>query len=145
ASKEAKAALTKPQHVEANFSVKLARPGLYRVDWKTEQGPMKMGGSVWSTGDEHYLYMGTTQSKYVKMQNRDMALGAATGVSQGAANTIPSVFFADKASVLSMMKEATLGANENIDGTDCYLLSGDLNGLKLNLWIDKSSFLIKQK
>lgn len=145
ASKEAQAALAKPQHLESDFSVKLARPGLYRIDWNSQKGPMKMSGAAWSTGDEHYIYMGMQPPKYVKMQSREMALGAATGVSQGAANTIPMFFFNGKQSMLNMMENVTLGKEEAVDGTDCYLVNGDLRGMKLNLWIDKSSFLIKQK
>ncbi len=144
ASKEAKAALAKPQHMEADFSVKLARPGLYRVDWKS-QGPMNMSGAAWSTGDDHYLYMGMKPPKYVKMQNRDIALGAATGVSQGAANTVPALFFNGAESFLAKLADVTLGKDDTIDGVDCYLLNGDLNGMKMNFWIDKSNFLIKQK
>ncbi|MGZ5544606.1 MAG: hypothetical protein ACXWIU_08010, partial [Limisphaerales bacterium] len=48
-------------------------------------------------------------------------------------------------SYLAKLSNVTLGKEENVDGADCYLLSGDLNGLKMNFWVDKSSFLIKQK
>ncbi|MGZ5569315.1 MAG: hypothetical protein ACXWKG_20070, partial [Limisphaerales bacterium] len=143
ASKEAKAALAKPQHMEADFSIKLARPGLYRIDWKSQQGPVNMNGAAWSTGDDHYLYMGMKPPKYVKMQSRELALGAASGASQGAASTVPTLFF--NQSYLAKLSNVTLGKEENVDGADCYLLSGDLNGLKMNFWVDKSSFLIKQK
>lgn len=145
ASKEAQAALASAQHIEGSFTMRLSRPGLYRVDWNSQVGPMKQTGAVWSSGDGDYLFMGIKPPKYVKLQSREVALGAAAGVSQGAANSIPSIFFNNKGGLFQTLENVSLEKEENIDGADCYLVSGEVRGLKMNLWIDKGSFLIKRK
>lgn len=144
ASKEAQAALAKPQHLESNFSMKLAKPNLYRIDWKS-QAPMKSSGAAWSAGDGDYIYMGLMPPKYVKLESRDLVLGAAAGLSQGAAHAVPSFFFNDKQNFLNSLESLALGNDDSVDGSDCYVLTGTLRGLKMNLWIDKSTFLIRQR
>jgi hypothetical protein len=81
----------------------------------------------------------------MKMESREMALASATGVSGGVAGTLPGIFFKDSTSQLSLFKKAERGEDETVEGEDCYVLQGDAMGSKVNLWVTKDKFLIKQK
>jgi hypothetical protein len=130
------------------FSIKLKKPNLYLITWN-QTGAMPQGmaqtGAVWSDGTQPYLYMGMMNA-YSKIGDDESALGAATGISGGAAITIPSLFlpaFTDKAFTLSRLKNPVIEKMETIGGEDCYVLSGSSNvSKKETYWISKSSSLI---
>jgi hypothetical protein len=130
------------------FSIKLKKPNFYLITW-SQTGAMPQGmaqaGAVWSDGTQPYLYMGVTNA-YSKIGDDASALGAATGISGGAAYTIPSLFlpaFTDKAFALSRLKNPVIEKTEPIAGEDCYVLSGSSNASKKEtFWISKSSSLI---
>jgi hypothetical protein len=75
-----------------------------------------------------------------------MALGGATGISGGAAATIPGTFFRMNwgnqlgGSAVNEKKQP----DEKIGGADCYVLTSDLKGRTRTLWIGKQDFLIHQ-
>jgi DNA-directed RNA polymerase subunit RPC12/RpoP len=144
-SKEFKQAMSKPQRQESDFKIKLGKPDSYLVKWESQKGPVKSKGAVWSCGEGDFLLMEMGKMKYVKMQNRDMALASATGVSGGVAGTIPAIFFKTSSSTLNLFQNATRGDDETVDGVDCYVLNGDALGMKMIFWIDKGTSLIKQK
>jgi len=144
-SEEFKKAISKPQRLESDFTVKLGRPDFYRVEWEGLMGPTKSKGAAWSAGDGDFLLMDMEQIKYAKMKSRELALAAATGLSAGVANTMPQIFFKGSSSLLNMFKSSTRGDDETIEGDDCYVLTGSAMGLKVILWVNKSNYLIKQK
>jgi len=81
--------------METSFTMALKKPNQYLVTW-TQENPMMPGmpaqtGAVWSDGTQPYLYMGMMNA-YSKIEGDMMALSAATGISSGAAFTIPSLF-----------------------------------------------------
>ena len=81
-------------NTETSFSILLKKPNLYLISWTQKNMPMAgmtQGGAVWSDGTQPYLYMGVMNA-YSKMGSDEMALASATGISGGAANTIPSLF-----------------------------------------------------
>lgn len=130
--------------IESSFSIKLARPHLYVVAWK---GLMNQSGGVWNAGDGPFLYMGMPgmQNAYSKMESDDMALGAATGISGGAANTIPSLFFPSPASggVMRIMTDLKIEGSETLDGEDCHVIGGKSPvSVKHTLWISKKRSLL---
>ena len=73
-----------------------------------------------------------------------MALASATGVSGGVAATLPPVFFQHKTNELQSLGNLVLLPEEKIGDESCYVLSGELAGQKLILWITKDYWL-KQK
>lgn len=143
-SKEFRDRFSKPQKTGSEFSIKLGRPNFYLVEWEGQLGPAKSKGAVWSSGNEDYLLMEMGKLKYVKMQNRDMALASATGVSGGAANTMPHIFFKGNANILDLLKSPVRHEDKMINNEDCYVCSGVIMGRKIILWIDKDDFLIRQ-
>ena len=136
-------AMSKRVRTESEFSVKLGRPGFYRVEWESKVGPAAMKGAVWSAGEGDFLSM--ANAKYTKMESRETALASATGISGGVAGTLPSVFFQDQSSALNFFKKGKRSKDETVGGEDCYVLNGDAMGMKVILWVAKGTFLIKQK
>ena len=109
--------------IESTFSIKLGRPMLYNISWSQNQPSMVSPRSaVWNAGQGPYLYMGMMKA-YAKQANDELALGAATGISGGAANTIPSIFF-PRSGILSQMTDLKFERLESIAGESCYVLSG---------------------
>ncbi len=143
-SPELENAPQKRQTLTTTFTIRLARPNVYRIEWAqvVPQGQIANHGAVWSAGDENYLVMG--ENKKSKLDSQDLALASATGVSGGAAGTLPGIFFQSQMSLLKNMKNNTLLPEEKIGDDACYVVSGDVRGIKLVLWISKE-FLVRQK
>lgn len=131
------------------FKIKLARPNLYRIEWvetndsaysTTTTKPQ----SVWSAGDGDFLDMLGQGPK--KQTNREMALSSATGISGGAAATVPSAFFKTQwGNHLSGAERSDKRqADERVGDTDCCVLASTSKGTTSMLWIGKQDFLIHQ-
>ncbi len=73
------------------FSIKLARPNLYRIEWEQNMGFFDQKGAAWSTGNGDFFKMGDGPAQ--TLTDKEQALGSATGVSGGAASTNPGPFF----------------------------------------------------
>jgi hypothetical protein len=124
------------------YKIRLARPTLYRIEWKASPvGTFVNEGAAWSSGGRHHI---SIAGQVTEHDNIDTALGATTGVSGGAAHTIPTLFFQRPTSLLRSMANVTALPDENVGGFDCYVVSGDVAGQKQMLWITKD-FLVIQK
>jgi RNA polymerase sigma factor (sigma-70 family) len=127
------------------FTIKLARPNLYRIEWEQSVNPgYKNKGVVWSAGDGDFIMLGSRATQ--KEANKESALSSATGVSGDAAATIPGTFF-------KMHWGNQLGgpaanqkqrADEKVGNADCYVFASELKGITRTLWIGKNDFLIHQ-
>src|SRR5579862_851838 len=80
------------QESHYSFSIKLARPNLYRIEWEMHSPYMTVKGAAWSAGDGNFI---TVPGQTSPLQPKDLstALSMATGISGGAAATIPAIFF----------------------------------------------------
>lgn len=127
------------------FTIKLARPNLYRIEWTEPTQYFTNSGVVWSAGNGDFLVMGNRNAQ--KQGNRDSALGSATGLSGDASSSIPAAFFNlnwgnQLASPVANEKQQ---ADEKVGDVDCYVLSGETKkGVTRTLWIGKQDFLIHQ-
>ena len=136
--------LTKGDGVSSNtnFKIRLQRPRFYRIDWEQ---PWPMGKAVvWSDGTGNYLRCpGITPEKQESMS---MALAGATGISDGAAASIPETFFTDGCGVDLFRGDHQRKPDETVGGIDCYVILGVLqdNGQtdSTTLWIGKKDYLI---
>jgi hypothetical protein len=135
---------------ETKFSIRLKKPNLYLISWsdKTQSGPgmsMSNSGAVWNAGKQAYLYMGPGNC-YEKAESDAMALAGATGISGGAAHTIPSLFFPSLKlghSLFARFIDPKLERNEKVDGEECYVIGGSTKGSKREtFWISKERHLI---
>jgi RNA polymerase sigma factor (sigma-70 family) len=124
------------------FTIRLARPNLYRIEWEQ---PMTSSytnkGVVWSAGEGNFLEMGSGAKK---LASQETALSSATGISGGAAATIPGTFF--KMNWGNQLGGLASGekrqADEKVDDVDCYVFASEVNGATKTLWIGKQDFLI---
>ena len=131
------------------FSIKLARPNLYRIEWQQSSASAAYNSTtttqaVWSAGaGDFMLNMGGSTTKY---KDKATVLASATGISGGAAATIPGTFF--KMSWGNQLGGSTAGENrladEKVGEADCYVLARDVKGRTRTTWIGKSDFLIHQ-
>ena len=131
----------------STFSILLKKPNLYLISWNQTVGPMAQSGAVWSDGNQSYLYMGAMNA-YSKMASDEIALGGATGISGGAAYSIPSLFlsvFKGQPSPLARLKNPQIEKSESIAGEECFVISAPSSvSKKETYWISKESHLIRQ-
>ncbi len=137
-------------HMETSFSMKLKKPNLYLITWTQKGMPMsgmEQSGAVWNAGAQPCLYMGIMKA-YSKMTSDEIALGAATGISGGAAFTIPWLFFSvlgPKHGAILQLADPKIEKIEKLDGEECYVVSGSSPiSRKETFWISTRRLLILQ-
>ncbi|MCP4609235.1 MAG: hypothetical protein GY845_11030 [Planctomycetes bacterium] len=137
-------------NMETTFSIILKKPNLYLISWSQKNMPMagmSQSGAVWSDGAQPYLYMGGTNA-YSKMGSDELALAGATGISGGAAFTIPSLFlsvFKNQPDPFSRLQDPQIEKTEKVGKEDCYVISGSSSiSKKETFWVSKTSYLIKK-
>lgn len=129
------------------FSILMKKPNQYVISWTQKGGPIVQSGDVWNDGSGAFLHMGALKS-YGKMTSDDMALAAATGISGGAAFTVPSLFlpvFKDQGAKFSRLTNPKIEKTETVEGDDCYVISSASSISKEETyWISKQSHLIRR-
>ncbi len=134
---------------EITFALLLKKPNLYRITWsqKSSNVPDVQNGAVWSDGTQRYLYISGV-SAYCPLPDDATALGAATGISGGAAATVPFLFLAVPQMVensFSRLTHPKILESQQIDGEDCHVISSPSTISKEEtLWISKSSGLMRK-
>lgn len=133
---------------ETRFSILLKKPNLYLISWTQNnlaQGGMAQDGAVWSDGTQPYLYMGALNA-YSKIATNEAALAGATGISSGAASTLPAFFFRGFRGLTVPLLRLTaprLERTEKIGDEEFYVVSGPSDVSKQEtFWISKSSYLV---
>ena len=127
------------------FSIALIRdPRAYRVHWE-KSAPIQMSGTLWNSGDGPNLDMGLPGFDG-KQQDEMMAFAKATGVSGGAAATLPALFYQDmKWGQTSMPDSGQFKGEETIGGVKCRIVESPVRpGLIQRFWIDGEN-LIRRK
>jgi hypothetical protein len=135
---------------QTTFSIKMKKPNQYLITWNQTNAIMPafvQAGAVWNAGSQPYLYMSAMKA-YFKMTGDEMALGSATGISSGAAYTIPSLFlpaFKTQPACFSRLLNPQIESSEQIDDDDCYVISSSSTiSKKETFWISKSTHLIRK-
>jgi hypothetical protein len=131
------------------FTIRLARPNFYRIEWEQNNDSAFSTSktkpqAVWSAGEGDFLEMAGKGAQ--KQASQEMALGGATGISGGAAATVPGTFF--KMNWGNQHGSSGAGekrqADEKVGKVDCYVFASELKGAAKTLWIGKQDFLIHQ-
>lgn len=136
------------ERAETSFSILLKKPSFYRITWSMKSNSPKAksySGAVWNDGTQPFFYNGLFGTCR-KANNDQLALISATGVSSGAANTIPSLFldvYEEKTSPFSRLMEPRIEKTEKVGKEACYVLSAS-STLSRNetFWISKKRYLI---
>jgi len=127
-----------------SFTIRLSRPNLYRIEWQESNQYFAHNAEVWSEGDGDFLDLDIGRGAQ-KQVSQEMALGGATGVSNGAAAHIPGTFFNMMwGGQLNLLIHAEQQADEKIGGVDCYVFTNTAGGSASTLWLGKQDFLIRQ-
>jgi len=136
--------------IETSFSILLKKPNRYLISWTQKNmlmPGMAQSGAVWSDGTQPYLHIGALKA-YSKMTSDEIALSGATGISGGAAFTIPSLFlpvFKGQSAQFSRLKEPKIEKSEKVGEEDCYVLTGpSAISKEETFWISKTSSLIRK-
>jgi RNA polymerase sigma factor (sigma-70 family) len=127
------------------FTIKLARPNFYRIEWQQPVHSFYTNqGVVWSAGKGDFMVMGDRGAQ--NQGNRESALSSATGISGSAAATIPGTFFKMKwgNQLGAAASSETRRADEKVGEVVCYVLTSESKGRTRTLWIGKKDFLIHQ-
>ncbi len=134
--------------ITTTFKIKLARPGFYLIEWEQSSGSFfstttTRAQAVWSAGEGDFLDMGIGTQQQA---NQEMALASATGISGGAAATIPGTFFKlNWGDQLGLpVADEKQQAGEKVGDVDCYVFTSELKGRTRTLWIGRTDFLIHQ-
>jgi hypothetical protein len=129
------------------FWIKMEKPCRYRVEWtqmtaSQAKTTTTRPQAVWSVGQGDFLDMGNGP---VWQKNRDMALATATGISGGAAATVPGALFnLQWDNQLSVRPNIQRMPDEKVGDMDCYVLTDETKGWTRTLWIGKQDFFIHQ-
>ena len=139
-------ALKTPKKMRHTFTMALDRSGKYRVDWQQHMGNgTVVTGAIWSDGKTHYLKLPGRESP-IRQDNRMIALAMATGVSGGAAGTLPPVFYDTRNNPFVAVGNAQSVGSGEIEGEVCDCVTATLGHQKMTYWISrKRKVLLKQK
>jgi hypothetical protein len=102
-----------------SFRMKLARFQMFSVAWAKNIGSYNQMGALWWDGGYRFFNMLGMRSE---PKNTEESFGMATGVSGGAAHTIPAIFFNLPGNAISAMQGPLLSGEESIDGEDCFVV-----------------------
>jgi len=137
------------QPMTTNFSIWFEQPTSLRVDWVRMINPLggkKYRSVLWSNGkDTHYF--SEISNEIEKNKSLMMGIAAATGVSFGAANTIPSMLLPRGyrlTAAFTMLTDLQLLGEAEFEGAQCYMISGIQSGLDYKLWIGKADYLLRK-
>jgi len=125
------------------FSIKLARPRLYRIEWEQRAPNMIITGAAWSVGNGYFITV-PGQASPVQAKDLSTALSMATGISGGAAATIPAIFFGLSSDSLKPFKDAAFGQDADIEGDPCYVITKKTGTIGVTMWISKKLKLLRK-
>jgi hypothetical protein len=130
--------------IRTTFTIRLARPQMYKIDWEQKMSVfVSVKGAVWSDGESRFV---NVVGQVSQPKDTQTALAMATGVSSGAANTIPSIFFdLSSNSIAAASKHAMLAGEASIEGDNCYVVKTHIANGDRTFWISKTSKLIRQQ
>lgn len=135
----------RPIRLETRFTIRLQKPRSYLITWES-QLPVQQSGAVWSSGQQPYLFMSGVGA-YSKLPEDEIALAAATGISGGVANTIPSLFFETEhdhhSTPFDRLLEPRLEGVEEVYGIPCYRISSPSElSRQETFWISVDGYLL---
>jgi hypothetical protein len=135
-------AAPKPEELLSKFTIKLARPQMYQITWRQESGFFNNDGALWSDGGQRFLRM---LAHTEQPADTEEAFAGATGISGGAANTIPSIFFDFSTNQIKALKNPVRAGEESIEGDACYVIKSHDERFDRTFWISKETKLIRQE
>ena len=130
-----------------SFKTYFVRPGYqFRFEWEEPETrySQKSWNIVWS--DRGVVSTYSNWGGLEEEKSLSMAVAGATGVSRGAAHSIPELLIEEIAGFsLSEVERVSLLREEKFDGEDCYVVRGfHPFGFAIDLWISKRDLLLRR-
>lgn len=129
------------------FKTYFTSPLKFRFEW-IDYSPFSEPerNVVWSDGTKAFGFYAFEPEKIETKDDVSSAIAGATGISRGAAHTIPELLLKDVGgfSLLELEKVTSKG-EERFEGEECYVLEGfHPNGEAWRLWIGKKDSLLRK-
>lgn len=134
------------QTMTKTFSIAFKRPGSIKIEWiDTQFGGQKTRSVLWSDGKLTQTFW-EQLNQVQKSESLMMGIAGATGVSGGAAYTVPSMLLNNlKMPALSMLTNLKFRKEETFEDVRCYVIVGKHPaGYDYILWIGKSDYLLRK-
>lgn len=129
------------------FKTHFTRPQKLRFEWFDYSSSFPERSIVWSDGQKTFTRPSYEPDKIETEEDLSMGLAGATGVSRGAAHTVPVLLLPEEVVGFSLVELARLSlkGQERFEGEDCYVVEGyHPNGEAWTLWISKRDFLLRK-
>jgi len=129
---------------EKPFKLYFSRPNRFRFEWLDYYLPNERTNVVWCDGQNTYTYFGP--DRFEKKASIELGVAAATGISSGAAATIPTLLMPEIAdSLLHDLTNLELLGVETFEGELCYRIKGAYSdGDTSEVWISQRDFLVRK-
>ena len=131
------------------FEIHFRRPALLRFEFTAQYSPAspRQKYVLWSDETQTHTYWQQANSCWA---DTDLSRGVAgaTGVSGGAAHTVPRLLTDSIEGVtLAELGNLRLLREEAFEGANCYVIQGDYSSANRSceLWIGKDDFLLRKK
>ena len=126
------------------FTIKLARPNLYRVEWDQNMGFYDQKGAAWCAGNGDFTKI---VNKTRPAGDAVSALGTAAGVSGGSSASIPATFFKlNSFNTFAFHAVSGRKTDEKNGDVDCFVVLTDLKmGRTRTIWIGKQGLFSSAK
>ncbi|HRT49697.1 MAG TPA: M56 family metallopeptidase [Anaerohalosphaeraceae bacterium] len=128
------------QTLKSIFTIKMGRPNLYCIEWNENVGTaISKAGNVWSVGDgSQGLILGMEKSF-------EQPLRALIATASNMGRIQFSIFFDTSLNELRQLRDLSQRQDEQLEGLDCYVISGRLFNVDHTFWISKKDFLIRRQ
>ena len=132
-----------------SFKTRFIKPELFKFNWsgkiKSDPGIIH-NYAIWSSGNNVYRYY-PWDNKVETVENLDMAIGGATGISYGAAHSIPSLLGLSTGFKITKISHPILVGESVAEKELCYHIRGKhnkYNDTTYDLFVSKSTFTIRK-
>jgi outer membrane lipoprotein-sorting protein len=143
-----KASLQEKQSLKHEFEIYMSRSGDYRIEWDQQINALvNTHGVAWSKDKKYKVKMSSPMMNQPEMEQKDqmMNLATATGISGGAAHTVPALFYHMDNEILNSLQNKELLDDETVDAVDCFVITGKLMNQTMTLWIDKDRYVVLKR
>jgi outer membrane lipoprotein-sorting protein len=127
------------------FTTAFVRPSEFRYEFKDRRGENEWNNYIISMKGDDVKTFWSIRPDRPSAPNLETAIGAATGVSGGSANTVPRLLMPDRFGYnrFKMLSQLQIISEEQVNGADAYKIEGtDSRGNKISFWVDKEKLLL---
>jgi len=126
----------------SDTAIRFAKPDLYRLEWTTKAGGATLPGAAWDAGKGNYVSVNRLPA--TKAKDRTAAFSQVSTTSSTLGIILAEMFFDDPDNAAASASSFAKTNAQNMNGTDCYVLTSEQNAMRIELWVGKKDFLIAQ-